>query len=150
MNPDQVARTVMQAWEDRDLETTARLLDDNFTVTGPAPEALNKDAYLMLQKVHNDAFPDWKFNISETRVEGDKVYVVFRIHATHTGTYDVAKLGIPLAPIPATGKSRDWPGENLVATVREGKVVNLQINNAPEGGLIGTLEWLGAPLPQAA
>jgi ketosteroid isomerase-like protein len=150
MNALDTTLAVMKAWEDRDLNATARLLADNFVVVGPAPEALGKDAYLGFQSVHNAAFADWKFNVKDTRVEGDKVYVTIQIHATQTGPYDVSKLGIPLAPIPATGKSRDWPVEHLTATVKNGLVTELDVKSGPTGGVMGTLEWLGAPLPQPA
>src|ERR1700682_5666901 len=99
MSPLETTLAVMKAFEDGDLNATARLLADDFVVIGPAPEPLGKNAYLGFQKVHNDAFADWKFNARETRVEGDKVYVTIQIHATQTGSFDVAKLGLPLAAI---------------------------------------------------
>ena len=150
MNALDTTLAVIKAWEDRDLNTTAALLADNFVVTGPAPEALSKQAYLGFQAVHNAAFADWKFNVKDTRVDGDKVYVTFQIHAKQTGPFDVSKLGIPLAPIPATGKERDWPVEHMTATVKNGQVTELAIQNEPGGGLMGTLEWLGAPMGQMA
>lgn len=150
MNTLETTLAVMKAWEDRDLNATARLLADNFVVTGPAPEALGKDAYMGFQAVHNAAFAEWKFNVRETRVEGDKVYLTFQIHAKQTAPFDVSKLGIPLAPIPNTGKERDWPVEHMTATVKNGQMTELEIANEPGGGLIGTLEWLGAPMPHMA
>lgn len=150
MSPLETTLASIKAWEDRDMNAAARLLAPDFAVTGPAPQPLGKDAYLMFQQIHNDAFADWKFNVRETRVEGDTVHVTFQIHATHTGPFDVSKLGIPLAPIPATGKSRSWPVEHMTATVKNGLLTGLHIVNEPGGGVMGTLEWLGVPVPAMA
>jgi ketosteroid isomerase-like protein len=146
----EIVLAALKAWENRDIAAAEALTADDMTVLGPAPQPLPKAAYLTFQQVHNDAFGDWKFNVTNAREEGDTVYVNFQITATHTGPFDVSKLGIPLAPLPASGKHRAWPPESLTATVRDGKITQLHIMTAKGGGVIGTLEWLGAPVPAMA
>lgn len=150
MDNIQVVRRLLQAWEEHDPDTTRQLLADDMELTGPAPQPLGKDAFVTFQQVHTDAFNDWKFNPIEFQTNGDDVTVQFRISATHTGPFDVARLGVPLAPVPATGKSRSWPQESMIVTVREGTIHKIHVNTGPGGGVIGTLEWLGAPLPAIA
>ncbi len=143
-----IAKAVVNGFETRDLKKTASLLSDDFVLTGPAPVPLNKDAYLAFQSVHNEAFPDWKFNPSQWQENGDTVTVLVGITATQTGAYDVSKLGIPIPPVPATGKFTRWPvGEQMTFVVKGGKVVSAHVETKPGGGVIGTLERLGVNLP---
>jgi len=55
----------------------------------------------------------------------------------------VSKLGVPIPAVAATGKYRAWPVEHMTATVEQGQIRKLEINNEPGGGGPGTLEWLG-------
>ena len=146
----QVAINLMAAWENRDLNAAARLLADNFSLTGPAPVALGKPEYLGFQAIHNEGFADWKFNPSLVTVEGDTARVTFQITATHTGAWDVSKLGVPIPAVAATGKYRAWPVEHMTVSVEKGQIRNLEVNNEPEGGVMGTLAWLGIHVPAPA
>jgi hypothetical protein len=141
---------LMTAWENHDLSKTAGLLANNFELTGIGPEPLYKDTFIMFQRVHNEAFPDWKFNVSEIRLDGHRVYLTFRVKATHSGIYDVSRLGIALPPIQPTAKARSWPEEHMICMVKSGKIRYMHIDTGPGGGLIGTLEWLGVKLPAPA
>src|SRR5689334_22534183 len=111
MSNIEIARNLYRAWENNDLQQAAGLLSENFVLTGPAPVPLNKEAYLTFQNVHNEAFSGWSFNPRDFEENGDMVECVCRITATHTGTYDVSRLGLPIAPVAATGISPVWPEE---------------------------------------
>ena len=150
MSPLETAQALIAAWETRDVGTTARLLADDFILTGPSPAALGRDAYLGFQAIHNEAFPDWKFNVQQAEVNNGKVRFTIQITATHTGPYDVSKLGVPIPPIAPTGKSRSWPVEHMRVTVKEGRVRQIEVENEPGGGVVGTLEWLGVDVPAPA
>ena len=147
MNPSEIALAALKAWEDRDVARADSLLADDFTISGVSPAPLGKPAYLAFQSVHNAAFADWKFNPSSVQVDGDTATINIQISATHTGTYDVTPLGLPVPPLAASGKHRSWPKEQLVITAREGQVSKILVHSQPEGGLIGTLAWLGVTLP---
>jgi hypothetical protein len=147
MNATSIAKTALAAWEAHDLGKVASLLAEDFAMTGVAPILLDKPAFLTFQQVHNAAFADWKFNPEVVEEQGDQVKLDIQITTTHTGTYDVSKLGIPVPPIPATGKRRQWPQESLTFTVKNGQVTAIQADTPPDGGLIGTLEWLDVKLP---
>ena len=139
----QAAIALMSAWETRDLNATARLLSDDFQLTGPAPVALGKQEYLGFQAIHNEGFADWQFNPAQVSIEGDTARCTFQITATHTGAWDVSKLGVPVPAVAATGKHRAWPVEHMTVTVEKGLVRHLDVSNEPGGGVQGTLEWLG-------
>lgn len=146
-NIEKIVRDLLAAWESCDLGETASLLADNFRLTGMTPKPLNKEAFLIFQRVHNEAFPDWKFNIIELETLNNEVYVTIRIRATHSGVFDVARLGIPVPPIQPTGKTRSWPVEYMTFTVKNGQITSLEVDAGPGGELIGSLEWLGVRLP---
>lgn len=142
-----IAQAVLAAWEAHDHEQTQHLLADDFTLTGPAPVPLDKAAYLIFQQVHNAAFADWRFNPQLLEADGDRVQFGVQITATHTGVYDVARLGLPIPAVPATSKRRQWPQETLTFTVRQGQIAGLHVETTVEGGVAGTLTWLGVTLP---
>lgn len=146
MEPKMIAQNVLKAWEDGDLQKAASLITDDFSFSGLTPEPVGKEAFLGTQKVHNDAF-EWAFNPRNIRTAGNQVDCDIQIHAKHTGTYDVRPLGLPVSPIPATGKSRDWPVEHLTFTIRGDQICRLDVKSGPGGGVPGTLEWLGVKMP---
>ena len=147
MNVEKIVNEALKAWEARDLNKTASLLADNFRMTGVTPKPVTKEAFLMFQRVHNEAFPDWKFNVSDMGARGNEVDVTYRIRATHTGVYDVSKLGIALPPVQPTGKTRTWPRETMTFTLKNGKITHVDIEIGAGGGVAGTLEWLGVKIP---
>ena len=146
----QAVTALMAAWENRDLNGAARLLADDFQLTGPAPVTLGKQEYLGFQAIHNEAFADWKYNPTQVAIDGNTVRATFQITATHTGAFDVSKLGVPVPAVAATGKYRAWPVEHLTATVEKGQIRKLEVNNEPGGGVMGTLAWLGVNVPAPA
>lgn len=147
MNTTETAKAALAAWEAHDPGTMAGFLMDDFVLTGPAPVPLDKQAFLVFQQVHNGGFADWKFNPEVLEAQGDRVKMRIQITATHTGTFHVDKLGLPVPPVLATGKRRQWPQELLTFTVKDGRIASLHVDTQPEGGVTGTLIWLGVDLP---
>jgi hypothetical protein len=143
MTPTELTKAALTAWETRDVGAAARLQADDFELTGPAPVALNREAYLGFQAIHNEGFPDWKFNPTQFEENGDTVKVTYQITATHTGPWDVSKLGVPIPAVQPTGKHRAWPVEHMEVTVKADKISKLYVENTAEGGVAGTLQWLG-------
>ena len=150
MKKEKVVNDFLAAWEAHDLTKTVGLLADNFKLIGPTLQPLSKEAFLMFQRVHNEAFPDWTFNVSDIQAIDNEVYVTIRIRATHKGVYDLSKLGLSIPPIPPTGKSRSWPVEYMTCVVKNNKITRIEVTKEPGGGVMGTLEWLGIELPAKA
>ena len=146
MSIEQVARQVIDCWESHNLNKVLGILTDDFVLTGPAPQPLPKEAYAVFQSVNNEAFPDWSFNAGSAQVDGSRVTYPIRITATHTGVLDVSKLGIPVPPIAATGKTIQLPAEKLIFTVVGDKVTACHAEVGPHGGMVGILEQLGVQL----
>lgn len=147
MTAGTVAQALFAAWEMHDQGQMQRLLADNFTLTGPAPVPLNKAAFLVFQQVHNAAFADWRFNPQVLEEADGYAKIGIQITATHTGDYDVALLGLPIPTVSATGKRRQWPQEILTFSTQGDRVTSLHLDTTPQGGVAGTLAWLGIVLP---
>src|SRR4051812_37494617 len=127
MSATTTVQNFLKAWENRDVKTNEKLLSDDFTLTGPAPVPLDKQAFLVFQSVHNHAFGDWSFNAREFHENGDTVTCIFHITAKQSGPYDVARLGIPIPPVPVSGLVPEWADEYVTATVKDGQITAMSI-----------------------
>lgn len=147
MNATDLGNAVLNSWEAGDVAGTASVLADDFMLFGAGPMPLNKQAFLAFQQVNTTAFADWKFNHRSVGSNGVSSCFVLQITATHTGPFDVSPLGLPVPAIPATGKRRQWPQESLTVKARDGQLVEAHLVLQPQGGIVGTLAWLGVEIP---
>ena len=144
MSATTIVQTGMKAWENRDEDTLASLIADDFVMTGATPQALNKEAFVGLMHATLTAMPDWAFNVSSYAEEGNTVIVKSHITGTQTGPLELP--GMP--PIPATGIKVALPEETQTYIVRDGKLASLHVEDVPGGGIPGMLSQLGVALPQ--
>ena len=109
MNESELAKKLLSLIEAKDRAAAQRLLSDDFTFSGPVPEPISGPMWLGMHEKLGVAFPDWAFNPSDMRVEGDIVHVTMHITGTHQGELDLSELGLP--KVPATGRRIKLPGE---------------------------------------
>ncbi len=143
MSNTDVVKAGLAAWSGSDWAALSSLVTDDFVFSGATPQPVDKTAFLGLGHALLAAFPDWSFNASDFREEGDNVYLTVRITGTHSGTL-AAIPGAP--PVPATGKHVELPAEQHVYTVRGGQASRLAITIPPNGGVAGLYAQVGAPL----
>jgi predicted ester cyclase len=143
MSNTDIVKAGIAAFSSGDSATLSTLLTDDFTLAGPVPQPIGKSAFLGLARALVTAFPDWSFNASGFREEGDKVYLLNHITGTHTGTL-AAIPGVP--PVPATGKHVAVAEEQAEYTVRGGQVSHIEITPRPGGGVPALYAQVGAPL----
>ncbi len=140
-----VFKSGLTAFEARD----SKKVDDTFSAdmvfAGPVPQPIGKQAFVGLQSALIAAIPDWKFNPSDFKEEGDKVTAKVHISGTQTAALSLPALGI--VSFAATGKHVQLPYEQLTATVKDGKLTRLESDNAKGGGVAGVLAQIGAPVP---
>jgi predicted ester cyclase len=142
MSNTDTVKAGMAAWCSADWATLESLLTDDFLFGDPA-QPLDKNGFLGFGRTMLTAFPDWSFNASGFRENGDSVYCTVHITGTHTG----ALSGIPDLPtVPATGKHIDLPAEEHAYTLRDGKLSRIVITAPPEGGFTAMFAQLGVPL----
>lgn len=138
-----IAQQGLAAWSRGDIATLGSLLTDDFTLSGPTPQPVDKNAFLGLCSALIAAVPDWSFNPTDWREDGDMVYATYHVTGTHTGTL-AAIPGVP--PVPATGKSIALAADQATYTFRGGQVSQLTIVTGPGSGVAGLYALVGAPL----
>lgn len=145
MNDLQVAEQVLDLLEGSKFEQVGQLLAPNFRFSGPVPEPLGAEDYLMMQKNLGKAFPDWSFNRAHAHPHGDVIHFTVGVTGTHQGDLDLSEMGMGV--IPATGKSIRLPQEELTVRVVDGKVTSMSTSGHPQGGMAGMLGQLGIEMP---
>ena len=106
---------------------------------------VGKREFIGLMMAMRKAMPDWKFNAGEYQENGDQVTVPFQISGTQTGELQLPMPGMPA--IPPSGKKVSLPSEPSTFTVKNGKLVKLEVANVPGGGVMGILSQLGVNIP---
>ena len=91
------------------------------------------------------AMPDWKFNATDFKENGNQVTLTFQITGTQTGELNLPMPGFQ--KLPATGKHVSLPKEPTTVTVKDGKISRLEAAVVPGGGVMGVLAQLGVPVP---
>jgi predicted ester cyclase len=146
MNELDIAKKLVSYIERRDWESARNLLSSDYTFSGPVPEPINAAGWLGLHEKLGAAFPDWAFNPSDMRVEGDVVHATMHITGTHSGELDLSNLGLP--KISATGKKIKLPPEMAEIRIEGGKVRNFRTTPNPDAGVSGILKQLGVAIPE--
>lgn len=145
MNALETVQAELAAIEAGDWARARSLLADDYTFSGAVPEPIGPDAWLAIHRGMSEAMPDFSFNARGLRESGDKVFGQVQVSGTQT-----RELALPipgLKPVPPTGKRVSLPTEDIAATVRGGKIVNLEVGAVPGGGVPGMLSQLGATIP---
>lgn len=147
MSDIDIFKSGLAAFEARDLKKVDSLFSEDFVLIGPMPQPVSKHEFVALQDALISAMPDWKFNASDFKEDGDKVTAKVHISGTQTAALSLPPLGIQ--SFAATGKHVQLPYEVLTITVKNGKLTRLETDNAKGAGVPGVLAQLGAPMPKA-
>ena len=140
-----VVKTGLAAVEASDFKKLEGMVADDFVFAGAMPEPVGKHEFIGVQTAVNKAMPDWKFNPTDFKEDGDKVTVNFQITGTQTGELSLPIPGFPkVAP---TGKKVSLPKEPSTFTVKNGKLARLDVVSTPGGGVQGILAQLGVKMP---
>jgi hypothetical protein len=137
-------RSVVAAIEAGRFAQARSLLHDDFAFSGPVPQPIGPDAWLDVHRALYAAMPDLRFNASSFQATGSGVQFGVALTMTHTGTLDLAPLGVrAFAP---TGKSVKLPPERATVIVRDGKLASWSNVTPPDGGLVGIARQIGASI----
>ena len=148
-NMDLVKKVFSQI-ESGKVKEAGEFLSDDFWFKGPSLMTLNKRQYLEAHEALVNALPDWKFNATGWQEEGDVVKMKVRITGTHTRPLNYPFPGIQ--PGSPTNNRISLPDEPTQVTVRSGKIVSIEADTVPGGGIRGVFEQLGIkpPVPVGA
>ena len=145
MDAEKLVRDTLAAMEAGDVAKAGGNMTDDFVFSGPVPQPIGKAEFLGLQGGLVKAIPDWKFNASNFKVQGNTVSGTVQITGTHTATLDTHIPGMP--PVPATGKRIALPQEPFTITLRGDKVASFEAAQVAGGGVPGLLAQIGVALP---
>lgn len=144
MSAIDIVKAGLAAVEAGDFKKLDGMVADDYVFAGPVPKPLGKREFIGLQSALLAAMPDWKFNATDFKEDGDVVTVTLRVTGTQTGELSLPMPGIPV--LPASGKQISLPGEISVFTVKNGELARLDITPTPGGGLLGILAQLDVPM----
>jgi predicted ester cyclase len=145
MDNEKLVRDTFAAFEAGDTAKAGSYLADDFTFSGPVPQPIHKAEFLKLQGALVKAIPNWKFNPSNMKTQGNKVMTAVQITGTHTGSLTPVMPGMSAAP--ATGKKVSLPQEQVTFTVKNDKLASFEVTPIEGGGLPGILTQIGVPVP---
>lgn len=123
----------------------ANLMPDDFVFTGWTPQPLDKGQLLALQAALLMAMPDYTYNLSDLRAEGDGVEAFIRITGTQMNPLDLSLFGIP--PIETTGPTISLPQMPARFVVENDQVARMSVQSVPGGGIEGLLQQVAGELP---
>ena len=148
MNAIDVVKAGLTASESGQTSKFSNSLTDDMVFAGPVPQPVCKHEFVGLMTALVAAIPDWKFNTTDYKENGNQVTVTFQITGTQTGELN---LPMPWFPkLPATGKHVSLPKEPATVTVKDGKISRLEAAVVAGGGVAGVLAQLGVSMPKMA
>ncbi len=145
MSAMDVVKGGFAAAESHDWKKFESYVADDFVFSGATPQPVGKKEFVGLQMALQAAMPDWNFNASGFKEDGDKVTVDMRITGTQTAELSLPMPGFP--KIPATNKKVSLPPQPGVFTVKGDKLASLAVKEVAGGGLPGILAQLGVKMP---
>jgi predicted ester cyclase len=146
MNAIDVVKAGLAASESGQTSKFSSFLTDDMVFAGPVPQPVGKREFVGLMNALVAAIPDWKFNATDYKQNGNQVFVTFQITGTQTGELNLPMPGFQ--KLPPTGKHISLPREPTVVTIKDDKISRLEASVVPGGGVAGVLAQLGVPMPQ--
>ena len=99
----------------------------------------------MLQGTLVKAIPNWKFNASNLKTQGNSLTGTVQVTGTHSATLTPIMPGMPA--VPATGKKVSLPSEPFTITIRNDKIASFDVAQVAGGGVPGIMAQIGVALP---
>jgi hypothetical protein len=145
VNTIEMVKALITALQSGDMELAAQCMSEDCIISGFTPNPLERDEFLALQSELLAAMPDFSYNLGELRAQDDEVTGLVAITGTHSKDLELPMYG--LRTIPATGLAVVLPQVESTWDVERDRVVRVQIEQVPGGGLTGLLQQVGAELP---
>jgi len=147
MNSTDLAKAALRAWESKDAKSLDSYLADDFVCRGFLPQPVQKAQYIDFMQAIMTAMPDWSFHehiLDQGPVteQGERVFFVTQIMATHTG--DLILPDIPI--IPPTGTKISLPYRHLEYFVKRETITTITADFSPNA-LEEILAQMGMVLP---
>ena len=147
MNSTDLAKAALRAWESKDAKSLDSYLADDFVCRGFLPQPVQKAQYIDFMQAIMTAMPDWSFHehiLDQGPVteQGERVFFVTQITATHTGDLVLPDLPIILP----TGTKISLPYRHLEYFVKRETITTITADFSPNA-LEEILAQMGMVLP---
>jgi|tagenome__1003787_1003787.scaffolds.fasta_scaffold20521424_2 hypothetical protein len=147
MDAQQLVSNLWSAIEAQQFDRALDYLACEFQFSGPVPVPLNSLQWIRMHRAFATAMPDITVNYIPNGDSYGVVHGSVQLTGTHTTKLDLRLPGVP--SVFATGKRIALPREKVDVAVERGKVIVLNVENLPDGGLMGILAQMGVALPHA-
>lgn len=147
MNAQEITKQVLRAIEDQDWESAQALLANDFTFSGAVPQPISGPEWLGVHRALANAMPDIRFNYVATGGEDGTAQGTVTLTGTNTGELALPIPGLPR--VPATGRKIANPKERVWVKARGNKLINYEVEQLPDGGVLGILKQMGVTAPHA-
>ncbi len=143
MNPEQLIRESIAAFNARDLEKAFAFFADDVVINNFMPQPVGLEEFKAANEANLAAFPDWHFDIKQMQTQGNKTTVTVQVTGTQKGPINMP--GMP--PIPASGKKVSVPDKFICTISADNKLHQMDFDSPPDGGFAGTMQQLGIQMP---
>lgn len=143
MNPEQLIRESMAAFNARDLDKAFSSFADDLVVNGFMPQPIGLEEFKAVNAANLAAFPDWHFDIKQMQTQGNRTTVTVQVSGTQNGP--ITMPGMP--PIPASGKKISVTDRFICTVGADNKLHQMDFDTPPGGGFAGAMQQLGVQLP---
>jgi predicted ester cyclase len=143
MNPEQLIRESLAAFNARDENKAYTNFADDLVVNGFMPQPIGLEEFKALNAANLAAFPDWHFDIKQIQTQGNKATATVQVGGTQNGPINLP--GMP--PIPASGKKVSVPDKFICTVGADSKLHQMDFDSPPGGGFAGVLKQLGIQIP---
>ena len=140
MNKRETVQALVDSVQKGDFETAKSMVTDDFQFSGPAPEPINKEAWLRMSSSLKTAFPDLDYHFKVIGAQGDVVRVLSQLSGTHTASLDLTSMNMDM--IPATDKTFSTKHEKSKVTVKDNKITSWVVEPTQGAGLMAVLSQL--------
>ena len=139
-----IAKETIIALESDDREAASSHLADDFTYSGMGARRLDKQEFLSLMHQLTMAIPDWSFHISDIRKVDNVVYLKTHVTGTQMNELDLNFMDLPI--VQGEDTAIRMPEETVELVFKGGKIVQMNVEPVPGGGLPGLYKQLGVDI----
>ena len=146
-----IVTAFMEALETKEFDKVATYLSDIFLFSDSTPLPLNKDQFIRYSSELAEGMPNLSYHFHDIQEvddllgEGDRVRAAIQITGTHTNTFQIAPLGLPL--MPETNNSVSLPVEHWEYVIKGNTIASIRVEQVSGGGIAGILQQLGIDIP---
>jgi hypothetical protein len=143
MTNSEVAIAATAAFENGEQARAESYLAEDFIYQGTFAKSLDRTKYLALMRALKKGFPDFRLNLKIISEDSaGRITATMDPTGTHLGVFDPPGI----RPVQPTGQLVALPRHRWYFSFAGGKISQIELEDASQGGLIGLLEQIGVDM----